>query len=127
MLKITSRENQRIKFAKKVGGGRVKDLIFVEGARLAEELLRSESAITDVLFTEYFRQSERGQLFLEKAAKKTDNFAEVSEKIFHSISDTDNSQGIIIIAAKPATGKNLIEANIQKNEPDCRCLFCFIK
>ena len=116
MLKITSRENQRIKFAKKVSGGRVKDSIFVEGARLAEELLRSESAINDVLFTENFRRSERGQVFLEKAAKKTDNLAEVSEKIFDSISDTKHSQGIIIIAVKPATGKNLIEANLPQNK-----------
>ncbi|MGI8638541.1 MAG: TrmH family RNA methyltransferase [Pyrinomonadaceae bacterium] len=115
MLKITSRDNQRIKFARKVGDGRVKDAIFVEGARLAEEVLRAELAISDVLFTENFGQTERGRQFLQKVESKTANFAEVSERIFNSLSDTKHSQGIIVIAAKPATGKNIIEANLQKN------------
>ncbi len=115
MLKITSRDNQRLKFARKVGGGRVKDAIFVEGVRLAEEVLRAELEIFDVLFTENFRQTERGQKFLQKIEYKADNFAEVSENIFHSLSDTKNSQGIIIVAEKPATGKNIIDADLQKN------------
>ena len=116
MLKITSRDNQRLKFARKVGGGRVNDVIFVEGVRLAEETLRTELKIFDVLFTESFRQTERGERFLQNINDKVDSFAEVSEKIFNSLSDTKNSQGIIIIAAKPVTGKNIIEADLPKNE-----------
>ncbi|CAN5404568.1 RNA methyltransferase [soil metagenome] len=114
MLKITSRDNQRLKFARKVGGGRIKNTIFVEGLRLAEEVLRAELKIFDVLFTENFRQTERGHKFLQNIKDKADNCAEVSEKIFNSLSDTKNSQGIFIIAAKPATGKSIIEANLRK-------------
>lgn len=114
MLKITSRDNQRLKFARKVGGGRIKDAIFVEGLRLAEEVLRAELKIFDVLFTENFRQTERGHKFLQNIKDKADNCAEVSEKIFNSLSDTKNSQGIVIIAAKPETGKSIIEANLRK-------------
>lgn len=112
MLKITSRENQRIKFAKKVGDGRVKDAIFVEGARLAEEVLRADLKIFDVLLTENFRQSERGRIFLKKIEQKNTELAEISEKILNSLADTKNSQGIIVIAAKPETGKNIIEVNL---------------
>ena len=49
MLKITSRENARLKLARKVRDGLAKDLIFVEGLRLAEEVLRSEIEINEVL------------------------------------------------------------------------------
>ncbi len=108
-MKITSRDNQRIKFARKVGGGRVKEAIFVEGARLAEEFLRAELEIFDVLFTENFRESERGRQILQSVEAKTAHLAEVPEQIFNSVADTKNSQGIIIIAAKPQTGKNVIE------------------
>ena len=114
MLKITSRDNQRLKFARKVGGGRVKDAVFIEGLRLAGEVLRTELEIYDVFFTENFRRTERGQRFLQTNAEKLKNPAEVSETIFNSLSDTKHSQGIIIIAAKPATGKSIIEANLRK-------------
>ncbi|MEO8074417.1 MAG: RNA methyltransferase substrate-binding domain-containing protein, partial [Acidobacteriota bacterium] len=116
MLKITSRDNQRLKFARKVGGGRVEDAVFVEGLRLAEEVLRTELKIFDVLFTENFRRTERGQKFLQTIEKKLTPPAEVSENIFNSLSNTKTSQGIIVIAAKPVTGKNIIEANLQKRE-----------
>jgi TrmH family RNA methyltransferase len=113
MLKITSRDNQRLKFAGKVCDGRVKDAIFLEGLRLAEEVLRADLAISDVLFTENFRQTERGQIFLQKIESRIVNLAEVSEKIFNSLSDTKQPQGIIVIAAKPVTGKSVVENNLQ--------------
>lgn len=116
MLKITSRDNQRLKFARKVGDGRVKDAIFIEGLRLAEEVLRANLTITDVLFTEGFRQTERGQKFLQKIETRTADFAEVSDKIFNSLSDTKNSQGIIVIVAKPPTGKIIVETDLQNNK-----------
>ena len=118
MLKITSRDNQRLKFARKVYEGRVKDAVFVEGARLAEEVLRSDLEIFDVLFTESFLQSERGQLFIDKIKSSNTSCAEISDKILYSLSDTKHSQGIIVISAKPKTGKSLIENYLQnKNSP----------
>ncbi len=115
-MKIISRDNQRIKYARKVSDGRVKEAIFVEGARLAEEVLRAGLEIFDVLFTEQFRQSEHGGLILQNVAAKTDSLAEVPEQIFNSVAATKHSQGIIIIAAKPITGKIEIETNLAKNQ-----------
>lgn len=110
MLKITSRDNQKLKFARWVRDGYVKDLIFVEGLRLAEEVSRSNLKISDVLFTENFAANERGKEFLQNA--ETSNLWEISEKIFESLSDTKHSQGIIVICEKPATGKITIEKNL---------------
>jgi len=113
MLKISSRENQRIKQVQKVRDSLIKDSIFVEGLRLAEEVLRSNIKITDVYFTGSFAKSVRGQTFL----LNVENFnpIEVSEKIFDSLSDTKNPQGIILICEKPDTNKEKIESALQTN------------
>ena len=63
MLKITSRDNQKIKLAKKVRDGKVRISIFIEGLRLAEEALRSDLEISDIFFTENFGKTARGKLF----------------------------------------------------------------
>lgn len=113
MLKITSRDNQKLKFARKVRDGFVKDAIFIEGLRLAEEVLRSNLQISDIFYTEDFANTERGQSFLQTA--KTSNLAEVPKNIFESLTDTKNSQGIILICEKPLTGRNIIETALEQN------------
>ncbi len=114
MLKITSRDNQRLKFARRVRDGNEANFIFVEGARLVEEVTRSNLKIFDVLFTESFQQTERGHLFLHHI--ENPNLAEVSENIFNSLSDTKNSQGVIVICEKPPTGKNFVERTLSANQ-----------
>lgn len=111
MLKITSRDNQKIKLARKVRDGYEKDLIFLEGARLAGEALRSNLDVSDIFFTESFAATDRGKTFLQQS--ETLNLIEVSENVFDSLSDTKHSQGVILISAKPATGKNILENSLQ--------------
>ncbi|MGI9035862.1 MAG: TrmH family RNA methyltransferase [Pyrinomonadaceae bacterium] len=113
MLKISSRDNPKIKFARQVRDGKETGFIFLEGLRLAEEVLRARLKIREIFHTQNFAESERGQKFLE--INQTIS-TEVSEKIFASIADTKNSQGIIIIAEKPSSGKKQIETNLQKTE-----------
>lgn len=95
--------------------GFVKDLVFVEGIRLAEEALRSNLKIFDIFYTEDFAETERGHAFLENIRDL--NFAEVSAKIFDSLADTKNSQGLILICEKPETGKNVIQAKLNYSFP----------
>lgn len=113
MLKITSRDNPKIKHARKVRDGFSDDEIFVEGLRLAEEAARSNLKIFEVFFTADFSRTERGRIFLQNA--ETSNLAEVSDKVFNSLTDTKNSQGIVLVCEKPQTGKNLIEKNLKSN------------
>jgi len=114
MLKITSRDNQRLKHAQQVRDGNVKDLIFVEGVRLGEEVRRSNLKISDVLYTENFAETERGRAFLQQL--QNSNFAEVRQNIFDALADTKSSQGIIVICEKPKTSKNSIEINLLLSE-----------
>jgi TrmH family RNA methyltransferase len=112
MLKITSRDNQKIKFARQVRDGREADFIFAEGARLVEEVLKAGLPVREVFFTEGFAESARGRSFLKAVSAKTENLAEVSDKIFDSIADTKTSQGVIVIGEKPLTGETILKASL---------------
>lgn len=112
MLKISSRDNSKIKSARKVRDGAFTDLIFVEGLRLAEEVSRSGLKISDVYYTVHFAQTARGAQFLQTA--EISNLAEVSEQVFDSLADTKNSQGVILICEKPAANQQIIEAGLLK-------------
>ncbi len=111
MLKISSRDNQRIKQARKVRDSLIEDRVFVEGLRLAKEVLRSNLKIADVYFTESFSKTEQGREFLQTVGNF--NPTEVSEKTFNSLSDTKNSQGIVLICEKPETNKEKIESVLE--------------
>ena len=111
MLKISSRDNRRIKQARKIRDSLINDAIFIEGLRLAEEVLRSNLKIFDCFFTENFSQTERGRAFLQKVENL--NLVEISEKVFDSLSDTKNSQGVVLICEKPAKNKEKIESALQ--------------
>jgi TrmH family RNA methyltransferase len=110
MQKITSRENAKLKLARKVRDAREKDLIFIEGVRLAEEVLRSETKIVEIFLSEDFNQNERTKELIQSFENKNLSINEVSENLFHSIADTKTSQGIILICEKPATEKQDFEA-----------------
>jgi len=112
MLKITSRDNQKIKFARQVRDGREPDFVFAEGARLVEEVLKAGLPVREVFFTESFAESVRGRSFLDEVRAKSENLAEVSDKIFDSIADTKTSQGVIVIGEKPLTGETILNASL---------------
>lgn len=113
--KITSRENRRLKFVRSARDGREPEMLFIEGLRLGEEFLKTNLKIHSVFFTEKFAALGRGNEIINSLlSTKTDLF-EVEEKIFGSLSDTKHSQGIIIIGAKPAAGKEIIESVLDEN------------
>ncbi|HXG83673.1 MAG TPA: RNA methyltransferase [Pyrinomonadaceae bacterium] len=114
MLKITSRDNPRLKQAGRVRSGAVKNLIFVEGLRLAEEVLRSGLQIEEIFIGENFTKNERAKHFLDYISTRKVLTIEVSETALASLADTKNSQGVVLIAQKPKTGKFKIEASLKE-------------
>lgn len=113
MQKITSRDNQKLKFVRRVRDGKENNLIFVEGARLATELLRSRLKTSDCFFSDSFHEKPENQKILSEISACSINTYEVPGRIFESLADTKTSQGIIIIAEKPETGKEKIEKFIE--------------
>lgn len=114
MQKITSRDNPKLKFARKVRDGREADFIFVEGVRLAEEFLKSGLKISDCFVSGDFFSNERNEKFFSQISAKTSNFFEIPNSLFGSISDTKNSQGLIIIGKKLKT--DLFSIDISSNQ-----------
>jgi RNA methyltransferase, TrmH family len=95
---ITSRDNQKLKFARSVRDGRETGFIFLEGARLADEAFEAGVEIADILVNEAFDNKES----LAGATV-------VADRIFDSITDTKSPQGIVIIAKRPVTSIDRIE------------------
>lgn len=100
MIEITSRDNQKLKFVRKIRDCKVVNLIFIEGLRLAEETLKSNINPAEVFISKEFTENQKNSQIIKKLSEHTEIYT-VSEKTFKSISDTKNPQGIILICEKP--------------------------
>lgn len=96
---ITSRDNRRLVNARKVRDGAIRELIFIEGKRLTEEALSAELIVDECLVAETFGDRELVDRITSNAPVFT-----VPDKLFKSIVDTTNPQGIVILAKRPTTG-----------------------
>jgi TrmH family RNA methyltransferase len=106
---ITSRDNQLARRARAVREGRIAGQIFIEGLRLASEAARASLSIESVLCTEKFANDERGARLFPLLGRARERVSLVSEAVFASVSDTKSPQGIIILAARPHTGRDALE------------------
>ena len=111
--KITSRDNVKLKHARAVRDGRIGDAVFVEGLRLAEEAAESLK-ITDFFCTPEFSETERGADLLKKLNGV--KVAILNQKLLESISDTKTPQGVVLLARKPETGKNILSEKLKSVE-----------
>jgi TrmH family RNA methyltransferase len=100
--KLTSRDNQRLKHAKRVRDAKTDGLMFVEGLRLCEEALRSGVRARECFVTAKFAETERGKALLKEAASAATPIFELSENLFESIAETKSPQGVIMICDRPA-------------------------
>ncbi|HKO98291.1 MAG TPA: RNA methyltransferase [Pyrinomonadaceae bacterium] len=100
-MHITSRDNPLLRQARAVRDGKVDELIFVEGLRLSEEVLRSDLDIEAVILSEQLAQKEKVTSLLAELATQSIRTAIVSEKLLESISYTKTPQGIVVLASRP--------------------------
>jgi TrmH family RNA methyltransferase len=94
---ITSRDNRRLVEARKVRDGKVEDRIFIEGRRLVEEALLSGVVV------EYLFLANGVDLPTARSGSPFPVY-QLTPGLLNSISDTENSQGIIAIGYRPDTG-----------------------
>lgn len=113
MLNITSRDNNKLKNARKVRDGREKHLIFIEGLRLVNEALKSELKLSELFISESFSAGEQCSEIITKLKESKIQIYLLPDKIFGSISDTKSSQGIVLISHQPISGKELLESRIK--------------
>lgn len=96
---ITSTKNDKIKHIRALQGRtkarREANQFVVEGVRLAEEALAANWQPTLALYTESL--SERGMQLIEQLRQMQVEVEEVSEHVMDAASDTQNSQGILLV------------------------------
>jgi TrmH family RNA methyltransferase len=114
MIPITSRDNSLLRQARAVRDGKVEELIFIEGLRLAEEALKSNLTIEAVIVSQQLAQKEKAQDVVQDLTRASNRVASVSEKLLESISYTKTPQGIVVLASRPATAKE----NFAADEPE---------
>ena len=114
--KIESRDNPRLKLARKIRDGRISDRIFVEGVRLGEEAVGSDLDIDFCLFESNFDLGERQRRLLDSIREKGIEVAEVPKHIFLTITETKASQGIVLICSRPASGRAVFEWNVDRSK-----------
>ena len=106
---ITSRKNQFAQRARAVRDGRERELVFVEGVRLCEEALRSPVEFESVLYARDLADEERGASLLGKLRDACPNTYAVSDDVLESVSDTKAPQGVVALARRPPTGREILE------------------
>ena len=97
---INSKDNHRLKHVRAVRDGRDRGAMFVEGTRLVRELIRSQIDPISVFATEEFL-TKNVELVSELSEVSKSEIYSIPSKLFVSITDTENSQGIISIAERP--------------------------
>ncbi len=103
-MQITSASNERIKHARRVRDGREPGLIFIEGLRLAEEALRSKLPLEAAFLVE---RDEPRHLALRRALGELNvPCFETTPELLATLSDTVQTQGVILIASRPVFSLN---------------------
>ncbi len=109
---ITSRDNQRLVQARKVRDGHTTTALFVEGKRLTLEALRTRLSISTCFVSERFAvRSENSEILMDLEGSSQTIF-ELPDRVFRTVAATENSQGVIVIAERPANSVEAIENNL---------------
>lgn len=115
MQKITSRDNSRLKLARKVREGRDASLVFIEGTRLAREALRSGIGVRTCIVASRSCRSEPILPIVNQVETLSGECFEVPDAIFDQLADTSNSQGIALLCERPAADFGSFEKRISGN------------
>ena len=113
MQKITSRDNEKIKHALRVRGGREPGEIFIEGKRLAAEAFGSGLRLEYAFIASDLLAREGEDELKQALAGSGTPVYELPNKLLASISDTESPQGIILIGQRPIA--QLSEALVAEN------------
>lgn len=105
IAKITSRDNRRLVNVRSVRDGRSNTQIFIEGRRLVIEALRSEIQINECFVADDFGDKK----LLSEIRDAVDTVFEIPAKIFSSIADTEQTQGIVLLGERLSSGRPNVE------------------
>lgn len=100
---ITSRQNEQIKWAKRLQQKKYRDqdaLFYLEGVRIVEEALET-GLVHSLYFTDRLSSIARGQELVKHAQELKIPLWKCTEQVLSELTDTVNSQGVVAIVHKP--------------------------
>jgi TrmH family RNA methyltransferase len=106
---ITSRRNPLVQRARGVREGRAQEFVFVEGVRLCEEALHAEVGFESALYTRGLAGDARGARLLDELRAACPAVHLVGEDVLEFVSDTKTPQGVVAVARRPQTGRDVVE------------------
>ena len=114
MIKITSKDNSAVRRAVRLMTSarerRKSGLIICEGARLCADAVESGVTINELFCTA--AAMEKYSDYLEALIEKSEEVYEITEDIAKKISDTENTQGVFIVAHSPAVENDLHKLSV---------------
>ncbi len=113
---ITSRHNSLVGLARDARDGKNKELIFIEGLRLCEEVFKAGLTVEAVLFSERFAQDARAARLFDSYRDVNATFVKVTDEIINLVADTKTPQGLILLARRPLSGQSVLE-NVAYDNP----------
>ena len=114
-MHITSRDNSLLRQARAARDAKDEELIFIEGLRLCEEAQRSNLEIEAVIVSEELLRKERAAHAIADLSRVSKRTASVSEKLLESISYTKTPQGIVVLAQRPDSSEDRVNARLTAN------------
>jgi TrmH family RNA methyltransferase len=106
---LTSRKNPLVQRARATRDGRERGLVFVEGVRLCEEALRARVGFELALYTRALAEDARGAELLKNLRDVCSSVHLVGDDVLDSVSDTKTPQGVVALARRPQTGREVVE------------------
>jgi RNA methyltransferase, TrmH family len=107
--RITSRSNPRVAHFRKVRDGKIRENIFLEGVRLAEEALRSQVTLLEAIAADDAPSDRRTAKLLKDLKERGVRVSFAPPELLRALSDTVNPQGIALLAERPETSIELLE------------------
>ena len=108
--RITSRENQKLKHVRRVRDGKERRQLFIEGARLATEAVRSSVDLVEGFVTESFVSKPCNFELVDELTRSKVDIYLIADSIFGSIADTENAQGIVLLGERPTNDPNIFDS-----------------
>src|SRR3954447_23364567 len=111
--KITSLDNARVKFVRRVRDGSDTMNMFVEGGRLSREAISADLEIKLAVVESGFIKSGKEREFLESISETADEVIEVNSTIFSNIAETRSPQGIVLICGRPPNESQTFDERVK--------------
>lgn len=113
---VTSIHNKMIKTITSLKQKKYRDehkLFIAEGIRLVEEAVKSDWEIEVCVFTPEAVLNERTQQILQVLHHKRCQIVEVSEQVYHRLSDTEQPQGIMVVLRQKSYSSGALQQKKQ--------------